>query len=145
MVRLIFSQPHQREEGMPPAKTGEIVLVVDDDLGLRDEAEAILRGLGYEVLTAASPAAALRALSEHPDTCAMITDLAMPGMSGPDLAERARAIDPEIAVVLTTGLPDDRAGSALVKPYTRSSLASWLREVLDLRQSRLASKSHPEA
>ncbi len=130
-VRLVFSSPDAPDEGMPGAKTGEKVLVVDDDLGLREDAAAILRRLGYEVLTAASPATALQSLSEHPDTCAMITDVVMPGMSGPDLVDRAREIDPGLAVLLTTGFPDKEIESVLIKPYTSSALASRLRETLD--------------
>ncbi len=130
-VRMIFPRPDGAKGGLPAAKPGEKVLIVDDDFGLREDAAAILRGLGYGVLTAASPATALQALSEHPDVHAMITDVAMPGMTGPDLIERARAIRPGLPVLLTTRLPDGETALVLVKPYTSSALASRLRELLD--------------
>ncbi|MBV9656340.1 MAG: PAS domain-containing protein [Acetobacteraceae bacterium] len=107
------------------------VLVADGDLGLREDAAKILRGLGYDVVAAASPGAALRMLADDPAIRAIVVEMALPGMSGLDLARRARRSHPALAVLLTTASPLGEGDGVLRKPYTRSALASRLREALE--------------
>jgi DNA-binding NtrC family response regulator len=77
------------------------VLVVDDKDLLRDSVGATLRRAGYTVITAGDAASALEAIARRrPD--AVVTDLKMPGMSGLELIEQARALDDEIPIVMMT-------------------------------------------
>jgi PAS domain S-box-containing protein len=125
----------------------ETILVVEDDADLRETVVTALSQLGYNALSAANAAAALRILSgsEHVDL--LFTDIMMPGgMLGPALAKRARELRPQIQVLFTTGYADSSAlagtsgltaADVLTKPYRNEDLAMRIRTVLD-REARVA-------
>ncbi|HEY8551010.1 MAG TPA: PAS domain-containing protein [Vicinamibacterales bacterium] len=93
--------PPPREEA---AGHGELVLYVDDEEGLVRVIAHLLRRLGYEVRAYRDAAEALAAFEAEPDAFdVMVTDLAMPGMSGYDLLDRVRAIRPDMPVIVTSG------------------------------------------
>ncbi len=103
------------------------ILAVDDDAIIMLNTVAVLEEMGHEVVDASSGAAALRALeSGHFDL--MITDFAMPGMTGAELAEKALALDPGLRIILASGyatLPEGmvRELPRLTKPFSESELA----------------------
>ncbi len=66
------------------------ILVVDDDEAVRTTTAALLSQIGYDVYEASNGAEALDALDCEPPVDVLLTDVVMPGMSGPDLARRAR-------------------------------------------------------
>ena len=114
------------------------VLVVEDDEMVRDYAQLVLQSLGYEPLTAGDGTAALRTLDENSDIGLLLTDIGLPGMSGPALAAEARRRRPGLPVLFASGSVDS-AGQAeripegeavLAKPYRRSDLAEKLRVLL---------------
>ncbi|WP_313807133.1 GAF domain-containing protein [Sphingobium sp.] len=120
---------------------GETILVVEDDAGVRAYSAEILRELGYRVMEAADGVAALE-LVEQPGQAIdlLFTDIVMPGMSGSELGERARALRPELKVLFTSGYPRDgvmrdgrlEAGIALLpKPFALGDLAGQIRGLLD--------------
>lgn len=123
-----------------PRGGGETILLVEDEERLRrTEAEA-LRELGYEVLEAAGGAEALVLLDREPAIRLLLTDVVMPGMSGIDLARRAKEERPELKVLYMTGFERDAAdgnllGSLLRKPFGVEALARRVRWALD--ESRL--------
>ena len=85
-------------------RTGHI-LIIDDDGDVRAFLVSTLEALGYDVRSAEAAAEGLRLLEEQtPDL--MLIDYAMPGMNGADLARRARASHPELAIVFVTGHAD---------------------------------------
>jgi CheY-like chemotaxis protein len=96
------------------------------------------------VLIASDPYDALVVCGEHRGPIdVLFTDVVMPGMSGRDLAERARAMRPEIEVVYTSGYSDDvvlargpfEPGTAfLAKPFTSEDLLATIREALSKRK-----------
>jgi|SRR5271155_2964373 len=113
------------------------LLLVDDNDDVREITALLLRDSGYEVIEASSGIAALAALGANPAIDLLIVDLAMPGMSGIDLLERARARRPEIKVVFITGYVDHaRFGAKFAneivvkKPFTMDQLAPALRKAL---------------
>jgi CheY-like chemotaxis protein len=94
-----------------PAATGEgsgqRVLVVEDQPGVREVARRILSDAGYDVLTAEDSEEALRAVDEDAISPAvLVTDVLMPGLSGPDLVQAMRERLPALPVVFVSGFPE---------------------------------------
>ena len=130
-------------EPPPSSRRGgrETVLLVEDDDDVRRVAASILRKQGYRVVQAAGADEALRAFDEHGASIQLLlTDVVMPGMGGPQLAERLTARREGLPVLFMTGHSDDpvlhygvRDGGVVLlhKPFTPESLASKVREVLD--------------
>jgi CheY-like chemotaxis protein len=118
------------------------LLVVDDEVLVAMTLAAELRQRGATVFEAFAPAEALRLLDEHPEIEALITDVRMPEMSGPDLARKARATRPRLAVVFCTGYSDERDAAAfngwpvLAKPFAVDSLVPMLNRALARRDAR---------
>jgi signal transduction histidine kinase len=110
------------------------VLVVDDDPIVMAGTTAMLEDLGHCAIEAGSAEIALEVLSTQPGIDCVITDHAMPGMSGTDLAERIRCIWPDMPVVLASGYPDvpgDELGlPRLAKPYRQEELARLLASMI---------------
>jgi len=78
-------------------------LLVDNNHDVREITALLLRDSGYRVIEASSGIAALGALDANPAIEVLIVDFSMPGMSGIELLERARAKRPEISAVFITG------------------------------------------
>lgn len=123
------------------AETGtETLLIVDDEVELAELAAATLQDLGYRILTAHSGPEALQVLDAEPHVDLLFSDVIMPGgVDGFALAEKARLINPDIAVVLASGftgkLNDDRARDSvayelMAKPYELNDMARTIRAAL---------------
>jgi two-component system cell cycle sensor histidine kinase/response regulator CckA len=122
-----------------PRGTGTI-LVVEDEEAVRYLACRVLRGNGYRVLEAGDPAAALQIVrDERQPIDLLVTDIVMPGMSGPALAERMVAGRPDLKVLYITGYAEEAierqgalsaGGSLLQKPFTAHQLASRVSQAL---------------
>jgi CheY-like chemotaxis protein len=120
----------------------ETILLVEDDPALREMAATLLRRLGYTVLAAADgiEALSLKQQREVGHIDLLFTDVVMPHMSGKELADRVRALNPHTRVLFTSAYTENaivdqgvlNKGVALLqKPFTPSALARKLREVLD--------------
>ena len=118
----------------------ELILVVEDDPGVRAVSVEALRELGYRVVEADGAAAALEQIAAHPDIDLMFTDIVMPEVNGAKLAEAARLLRPGLKVLFTTGYTRNAvvhngvvdAGVELIgKPFTIDALAAKVRSVLD--------------
>ncbi|WP_293699751.1 MULTISPECIES: PAS domain S-box protein [unclassified Sphingopyxis] len=109
------------------AAQGQRILVVDDDAIILMNTAALLEDLGHRVLEASSGAEALALLGAHRDIDILITDQAMPGMTGSELIAAARAERPHLPIILATGYgetPSD-VGPALQrlgKPFGQKEL-----------------------
>jgi len=105
------------------------ILVVDDDADVREVLAETLAGFGYGVVVAASGEEALPMLAERGDIGMLITDVRMPGMSGFELAARARRLASGLKVIITSGyfLPQPIADRFLKKPFRMHELASAVR------------------
>ena len=123
------------------AKGTETVLVAEDETALRSLIVSTLRGQGYTVLEAAHGEEALRVANGHSGPLQLLlTDIIMPIMGGPELAERLTRERPGIRVLFTSGYTDDaivqqgvlEKGVHLIeKPFSPLALARKVRQVLD--------------
>ncbi len=114
---------------------GTTILVVDDDALIAMSTADMLEDLGHRVLDASSGSQAIEILESGVQIDAIVTDHAMPGMTGLELAIRARELRPGIPVLLTTGYADLPPGSALElprlsKPYQQRDLDEKLSKLL---------------
>ena len=125
---------------MPHARPDEVIMLVEDNDGVRGYAKDVLEGLGYWVLEAPSAEEALSVVSEKPRIDLLLTDVVLPATSGPELADRIRELYPLVPVLYTTGytrnaiVHQDRLDPdvhLLNKPYTQQDLALKVRELLD--------------
>jgi two-component system, cell cycle sensor histidine kinase and response regulator CckA len=124
-----------------PATGGtETILVMEDEDGLRNVAREILEEAGYRVLQARDVDEGITLAAGPPGSIdAILSDVVMPGQSGPQGVALIRALHPRIRVLYMSGYPDlaQRHGALgpddelLVKPFTADSLLRRLREVLN--------------
>jgi CheY-like chemotaxis protein len=116
------------EAGADMSKRRLTLLFVDDDFLISLSTAALLEDLGHEVVKASSGAAALEVLQSGKPVDLLITDYAMPGMTGVQLAEAARKLRPGLPILLATGYADLPARTKidlprLSKPYQQRQLA----------------------
>ncbi|MBN9118482.1 MAG: PAS domain S-box protein [Planctomycetes bacterium] len=117
----------------------ETVLLAEDEQEVRRLARLALEQHGYTVIEAGSGAAAFRAAAAYPGAIhLLVTDVVMPDGGGRELAERLKAVRPDVRVLFMSGYTGDpavrqAAGSDafLQKPFTPLVLARKVREVLD--------------
>ncbi len=116
---------------------GRRVLLLDDDTMVLGILGRILGRAGYAVEAHADPVAALVALEADPQGFdLLLTDRAMPGLSGPEVAHRARALNPGLPIMLLTGAdqPADQESSSfsavVVKPVDSAALLRTVERVL---------------
>ncbi len=120
----------------PPGLSKQLrVLLVDDDILVSMGAADMLLDLGHSVTEAQSGKHALKLLETDPAFDVVVTDYAMPGMNGFELAQRIKERHPKMPVILATGyaeLPSDRSieFGHLSKPYTPSHLTEALEKAL---------------
>ena len=85
---------------------GEVVLLVDDEIIVREGSKALLEYLGYHVLTADNGQHALEVYQAHQDDIALVlTDMVMPGIDGVKLFHLLRQLNPDVISVIMTGYP----------------------------------------
>ena len=124
----------------------ERVLLVEDDDGVRRTVAEGLAALGYDVHAVGSAPEALVHVSDH-DVDAVVTDVVMPTMGGPELALRLRETQPSLPIVYVTGhaedsTPHDHLGIPMVsKPFTAHDLARTLRELFTDAERREAARA----
>ncbi|MBP6749498.1 MAG: PAS domain S-box protein [Xanthomonadaceae bacterium] len=131
------------ERAALPMAGHETVLVVEDEADVAAIASAFLRSLGYAVRVVAGEDDALAVLRSEPKIALLFTDLMLgKGGSGLELAQAARALRPELPVLLTSGYADptqaptvghDTGFELLRKPYRREQLGEAIRRNLDRR------------
>ncbi|MGH9347923.1 MAG: ATP-binding protein, partial [Vicinamibacterales bacterium] len=121
----------------------ETILLVEDEGGVRELVRKILERYGYLVLSARDAADAMTIDERHDNPIhLLLTDIVMPGLNGPDLAQRLVRRRPAMEVVYMSGFAHHVAvglGSVsdrtcfLQKPFTAETLAAMVRECLDRR------------
>jgi PAS domain S-box-containing protein len=128
-------------DGGASCRGTETILLVEDEDEVRRLASHVLQAHGYRVLEASGGDGAIAALDEKSgEIDLLLTDVVMPGMSGPQLAEALRARHPELRVLFMSGYADDKVirqetmqlrTDYMNKPFSALELASKVREILD--------------
>ncbi|WP_316358113.1 PAS domain-containing sensor histidine kinase [Devosia sp.] len=130
-IKEVPDMPLEQTLAPPPSS---VILVVDDDALINMSTVDMVQDLGHTVLEAYSGKEALQILgSQRVD--ALITDYAMPGMTGVELANRARELHPGLPILLATGYADLPSGTTtdlprLAKPYQQTELATQISRLL---------------
>ena len=127
------------DEDIHPARQGDLVLLVEDEDGVRRVARRALELHGYRVIEAADGARALELARATPSIGVLVTDVMMPGMLGPAVAAAVHEIVPDLPVLYMSGHTEEvaRAGlldpsiAFLAKPFSPDRLADKVREVLE--------------
>ncbi|QNM82611.1 response regulator [Sphingomonas sabuli] len=128
-------------QGLETSASEEVILVVEDDDDVRAYTVECLRELGYKVLEAHDGSSALRLLErQNGPVDLLFTDVVMPGMTGRELADEARKVQPHLKVLFTSGYTRnaivhggrlDPGVEMIAKPFTYAALAQKVRDVLD--------------
>lgn len=135
--------PDDRAEGLPEKREGVTILLAEDDPIMRKLTRKMLEDHGYQVLEATDGEAALEVISRHPVRIDLtLTDVAMKGMNGPDLALRLMDLHPEMKIIYMSGYTGElianqglQSGIPLLeKPFTRAALLKTIDETLSRTQ-----------
>ena len=126
-----FAQPEATQAITAPAT----ILLIDDDSLIAASTVALLEDLGHRVVEAHSGKEAIAILKNGLKPDLVITDHAMPGMTGLDLAVRLRVSDPKLPILLATGYAELQGQlplelSRIAKPYTQEQLSSVIARLL---------------
>ncbi len=125
---------------MADAPDRRTILVVEDEDPVRFVLTEVLEGEGYIVLATGGGEEALRVFADRPEVDLVVTDVAMPGMTGPQMVEAIRASRPDMRVILLSGYADEttRQGTRtdertryVQKPFGVDELAEVVRGMLD--------------
>ncbi|WP_448118898.1 PAS domain S-box protein [Pseudomonas serbica] len=123
------------EEPAEPEVPRLCILVVDDDSLVLTSTCLLLEDLGHRVITATSGVQGLEQFENNPAIDLVITDMAMPHMSGAQLADAIRTLKPDMPIILATGYADRLEGFAsglprLSKPFTQLNLVEIIATAL---------------
>jgi two-component system cell cycle sensor histidine kinase/response regulator CckA len=141
-VELPRHQDDGREEVLVPEPTplprgAGTILLVEDEPAIRTLAARVLRSQGYTVLEVPDAEEALGLCPPGAAIDLLLTDIVLPGMRGPALADELRQRVPALRVLLMSGYPDyaalDEQGreTILLKPFTATRLAKAVRVALE--------------
>jgi signal transduction histidine kinase/ActR/RegA family two-component response regulator len=125
---------------VPQARDHETVLVVEDDADVLAYTQESLESLGYHVIAARDAQSALTSLATHPSIALLFTDVQLPGLTGPDLAEEIKHRRPGLPVLYTTAYPAmavlhrgllAKEVRTINKPFVLAELAAAVRDAID--------------
>lgn len=132
------------DRAAPDADEGcgtETILLVEDDAAVRQVTRRALEGMGYTMLVAENGADAIRLAAAYPGEIHLIlTDVVMPGVSGPASVDRITMARPNVPAIYISGYADDileehgvieRVRRFVRKPFTPRELTRVIRDVLD--------------
>ncbi|HKS24266.1 MAG TPA: response regulator [Thermoanaerobaculia bacterium] len=118
---------------------GELVLVIDDEMTIRDVTASTLQSSGYRVLTAAGGSEGITLYERNPDVAVVLVDMLMPGVDGPATTRGLRKMNPNVRVIGMIGYTRQRmSGPApdllLQKPFRAADLLAAIHAALPSRE-----------
>jgi len=131
---------------------GERVLVLDDEASILDLLGQLLSEVNYDCTMTTSALEALKLLEEG-DFALLMTDLKMPEMHGIEVVQRAKKLDPDLAVIVVTALLDvtnaiealrGGADDYLLKPFNLSEICLSVEKALDRRRLVIENRRHQQ-
>ena len=123
----------------PPARSGETVLVVEDEAAVRTLVVDVLHDLGYRVVQAADGPSGLERLQSDLHIDLLVTDIGLPGLNGRQIADAARARRPDLKVLFMTGYAENATiangflepGMQMItKPFAMDALVARVRATI---------------
>lgn len=129
----------QRHPSINEPAPRRVVLLVEDEPFVREATCHILQSVGFDVLPAADALEAMKAYEIHRRKIDLVmTDIALPGRSGRQLAEDLRSTSAEIPILLTSGYLEPECNTELrepktyflPKPYSRADLVEVMEKIL---------------
>ncbi|MFO1044854.1 MAG: response regulator [Planctomycetaceae bacterium] len=133
--------PSEQSASTESSKGSETILLVEDEVAVRNLVKAVLAGNGYTVLEASGGQEAIQVATQFSGTIELLlTDVVMPEISGPKVAEAIQQLRPEIRVIYMSGYANEAILSRgvskvtdgfLQKPFTIAGLADKVRSILD--------------
>jgi two-component system, cell cycle sensor histidine kinase and response regulator CckA len=128
----------------PSARATETILIVDDEVQVLALVAELLRTQGYDVMSTWDPEEALRIARAHTGSIhLLLSDLVMPGMTGPELAREIQAIHPDMKVLFMSAYTIETAEDYNVrltpgepflgKPFSIAGLERTVRDALDYK------------
>lgn len=147
---MLLAESAETQDVLSAGTPRQLVLIVEDEEGVRSVWERAVTALGYEAIAVADAEAAMEMLSPPPNVA--ILDVHLPGASGLWLSEEIRRISPTTAIVFATGdsriPPKDTLAphvtAYLVKPFSAGKFQKTVRTAMEwsetesLRRSRFA-------
>jgi PAS domain S-box-containing protein len=137
---MAFEQPLPELSQAPRARSGETVLVVDDEPTVRMLITEVLGELGYEAIEAADGARALQVLTSDVQIDLLITDVGLPGgINGRQVADAGKQMRPLLKVLFITGYAENAALKSgqlepgmrvMTKPFALEALASIIQSII---------------
>ncbi len=149
LFEIFLPRVDERPRAIKPRKpAGELhgterILLVDDDDQVRAAVERILRSYGYAVVPASNGREALESAAGEGRIDLVLSDIVMPGVSGPEFVDQLRALRPHQLVLFMSGFTEhavvekvySEGANYLQKPFTPAALASRVRDLLDQRKA----------
>ena len=128
---VLPTQDETAQNALPAKGDGATLLIVDDNELVVNMLTDLLGLVGYQTFSALDGAAALKLYQQHRHEIALVlTDLTMPQMSGIELTNALRALNPQVKVIIATGYQPD----AVIKSQLSGGEVTWLQKPLDLDQ-----------
>lgn len=140
VVDSVVRKPKVNADRLERLNGTEDIVLVEDDIAVREMVEEVLKQLGYTIFAVENAPDALKIL-EKDKVDLLLTDVILPGLNGKELFMYARSLQPELKVLYMSGYADEIMGEGGVldadvafiqKPFTIDSLAQQVRTVLDL-------------
>jgi PAS domain S-box-containing protein len=131
--RAGLTEAHRSEDG-------EVVLVVEDEVAVRDLVIDVLQDLGYRAMEASDGPAGLKILQSDLKLDLLISDVGLPGLNGRQLADAARKHRPDLRVLFMTGYAEnatiasgflDPGMQMITKPFAIEALATRIRDMIE--------------
>jgi PAS domain S-box-containing protein len=127
-------------EGKLPRGSGELVLVVDDEVAIREITKGTLEMYGYRAIIASDGTEAVALYAQHRDEVKVVlTDMMMPYMDGPATIRALHKLNPMVKIIASSGLVENNKATPLIgdgviaflpKPYTAEKLLTTVSTVL---------------